>query len=105
VSGWIGAVSMGFFNSKKQCYSWHFMMLLYLWRLNNMRNVKYVVYQEGKYFVSQCLNVDVSSFGESFDEAVFNLKDAVELYFKEEQNYHDYIDVGDALIGETTIHA
>jgi len=49
--------------------------------------------------------VDVSSFGESFDEAVFNLKDAVELYFKEEQNYHDYIDVGDALIGETTIHA
>jgi len=48
-----------------------------------MRNLKYVVYQEGKYFVSQCLNVDVSSFGESVDEAVFNLKDAVELYFND----------------------
>jgi predicted RNase H-like HicB family nuclease len=51
-----------------------------------MRNVKYVVYQEGKYFVSQCLNVDISSFGESDDEAVFNLKEAVELYFKDESN-------------------
>lgn len=70
-----------------------------------MKNIKYVVYQEGNFFVSQCLNVDVSSFGESVDEAVFNLKDAVELYLKEEPNIHAYIDVGDALIGETTIHA
>ncbi|SMP63900.1 hypothetical protein SAMN06295888_11158 [Desulfonatronum zhilinae] len=60
-----------------------------------MRNVKYVVYQEGKYFVSQCLNVDVSSFGESIDEAVFNLKDALALYLKEETYIHDYIDFGD----------
>jgi predicted RNase H-like HicB family nuclease len=45
-----------------------------------MRNLKYVVYREGKYFVSQCLNVEVSSFGENIDEAVTNLKDAVELY-------------------------
>lgn len=47
-----------------------------------MRSLKYVVYREGKYFVSQCLNVDVSSFGKSIDEAVTNLKDAVELYLK-----------------------
>jgi predicted RNase H-like HicB family nuclease len=57
--------------------------VILFWRLNKMRNLKYVVYQEGKYFVSQCLNVDVSSFGESVDEAVFNLKDAVELYFND----------------------
>ena len=43
-----------------------------------MRSLKYVVYREGKYFVSQCLNVDVSSFGKTMDEAVTNLKDAVE---------------------------
>lgn len=30
-----------------------------------MKNIKYIVYKEGKYFVSQCLNVDVSSFGET----------------------------------------
>ncbi|WP_045219904.1 type II toxin-antitoxin system HicB family antitoxin [Desulfonatronum thioautotrophicum] len=60
-----------------------------------MRNIEYVVYQEGQYFVSQCLNVDISSFGDSVDEAVFNLKDAVELYLKEEPNIHGYIDFGD----------
>ena len=40
-----------------------------------MRSLKYVVYREGKYFVSQCLNVDVASFGKSIDEAVANLKE------------------------------
>jgi predicted RNase H-like HicB family nuclease len=38
-----------------------------------MVNLKYVVYQEGKYYVSQCLNVDVSSFGKTINEAVKNL--------------------------------
>jgi predicted RNase H-like HicB family nuclease len=46
-----------------------------------MTALKYVVYQEGKYYVSQCLNVDVASFGKTIDEAVNNLADAVELYF------------------------
>ena len=42
-----------------------------------MTALKYVVYQEGKYYVSQCLNVDVASFGKTIDEAVKNLADAV----------------------------
>ena len=33
-------------------------------------------------YVSQCLNVNVSSFGDTIDEAVNNLKEAVELYFE-----------------------
>ena len=45
-----------------------------------MKTLKYVVYQEGKYFVSQGLNIDVASCGDTADEAVLNLKDAVELY-------------------------
>lgn len=44
----------------------------------------YVVWKEGKYYVSQCLNVNVSSFGDTIDEAVNNLKEAVELYFEGE---------------------
>ncbi len=28
-----------------------------------MKEIDYVVWQEGKYYVSQCINVDVSSFG------------------------------------------
>ncbi len=39
-----------------------------------------VVYQEGKYWVAQCLDVDVSSFGQSEKQALANLREAVELY-------------------------
>ncbi|MDO8591413.1 MAG: hypothetical protein Q7R60_00610 [bacterium] len=41
---------------------------------------KSVVYHEGKYFVAQCLNVDVSSFGKTEKEALANLNEALELY-------------------------
>jgi len=70
-----------------------------------MRNVKYVVYKEGKYYVSQCLNVDVSSFGGSIDEAVNNLKDALELYLKDEPDQANFNIVGDTLLGEASINA
>ena len=70
-----------------------------------MRSLKYVVYREEKYFVSQCLNVDVSSFGKSIDEAVTNLKDAVELYLKDDSVMYAFHDVADALIGEAFINA
>lgn len=69
------------------------------------RNLKYVVYQEDKYYVSQCLNVDVASFGETIDEAVRNLKEAVELYFDKEGVDREYHEVGNALIGEAVINA
>ena len=44
--------------------------------------MNYVIYREGEFFVAQCLNVDVSSFGSTREEAVANLKEAVELYFE-----------------------
>ena len=47
-----------------------------------MKEIDYVVWKEGKYYVSQCLNVNVSSFGDTIDETVNNLKEAVELYFE-----------------------
>ncbi len=45
-----------------------------------------VVWKEGKYFVAQCLNVDVSSFGKSHEEALKNLDEAIELYLKDNPN-------------------
>ncbi len=36
---------------------------------------------EGTHFVAQCLDVDVSSFGDSEDAALANLREAFELYF------------------------
>jgi predicted RNase H-like HicB family nuclease len=44
-----------------------------------------VVWKEDKYFVAQCLNVDVSSFGESREEALKNLDEALSLYFEDYQ--------------------
>lgn len=49
-----------------------------------MKEIDIVVWKEQKHYVSQCLNVDVSSFGDTKDEAMQNLKEAVELYFEDE---------------------
>ena|GEM_PF-1897035 len=49
-----------------------------------MKAFKYVIYREGKYYVSQCLNIDIASCGDTIEEALSNLKDAVELYFRNE---------------------
>jgi len=40
------------------------------------------VWREGKWYVSQCLELDVASQGESEAEALENLKEALELYFE-----------------------
>ena len=47
-----------------------------------MKQMAYVVYREDEFMVAQCLNVDVSSFGDTREEAVANLKEAVELYLE-----------------------
>jgi predicted RNase H-like HicB family nuclease len=40
------------------------------------------VWREGKWFVSQCLELDVASQGESEEEALANLIEALELHFE-----------------------
>lgn len=49
-----------------------------------MKEIDFILWQEGKYYVAQCLNIEVSSFGETIEEAVKNLKEAVELYLEGE---------------------
>jgi predicted RNase H-like HicB family nuclease len=39
------------------------------------------VWREGKWYVSQCLEVDVASRGDSEEEALANLEEALELHF------------------------
>lgn len=73
-------------------------------RIINMKSVKYIVYREGDYYVSQCLNVEVSSFGESIQEAVDNLNEALELYFEDKNVDTDIPAINEALIGETFIN-
>lgn len=52
--------------------------------MSKVRELQHVVWQEGKYYIAQCLNVDVSSFGRSQKEALENLEEALELYFEDE---------------------
>lgn len=49
----------------------------------NLANLQIILWKEGEYFVAQCLNVDVSSFGDSKVKALANLKEALELYFED----------------------
>jgi predicted RNase H-like HicB family nuclease len=39
------------------------------------------VWNEGEWFIAQCMQVDVASQGLTEDEALENLRDAIELHF------------------------
>jgi predicted RNase H-like HicB family nuclease len=43
------------------------------------------VWREGKWYVSQCLEIDVASQGETEEEALGNLREALELHFEPPQ--------------------
>ena len=46
-------------------------------------NLKSVVWKEDDNYVSQCLDVDISSFGKTKKEALAMLEDALALYFED----------------------
>ena len=68
-----------------------------------MRSIKYVIYKEDKYYVVQCLNIELSTFGDSIDEALSNLDEALSLYFKDEKHVPEPIRIEDVMLGEKTI--
>jgi|UniRef100_A0A7V4DE50 predicted RNase H-like HicB family nuclease len=68
-----------------------------------MRTIDFVLWKEGRYYVAQCLNVDVSSFGETIAEAIANLKEAVELYLEGEEVILPEID--EIMIGREKLRA
>jgi predicted RNase H-like HicB family nuclease len=43
------------------------------------------VWREGQWYVSQCLELDVASQGETEEEALANLREAIELHFEAPQ--------------------
>ncbi|MEI6745634.1 MAG: type II toxin-antitoxin system HicB family antitoxin [Methylococcaceae bacterium] len=65
-----------------------------------MKNLKYVIYREGDYYVSQCLNIEVASFGSTIDEALANLKEATELYLEDEKAVQNFHEVSEFMVGE-----
>jgi predicted RNase H-like HicB family nuclease len=49
----------------------------------HIKTLQNVVWKEDKYFVAQCLDVDISSFGVTKEEALINLEEALDLYFED----------------------
>jgi predicted RNase H-like HicB family nuclease len=68
-----------------------------------MSNFKYVVFKENDYYVSQCLNIDISSFGKTIEEAVKNMVEAIELYYEDEMPT-DYSLIQEIMVGEKNIN-
>lgn len=68
-----------------------------------MKTIKYLIYREGKHYVAQSLNVDVSSFGTTFEEAKSNLREALELYFEDETSDKKYLRIQETMLGEFNI--
>ena len=68
-----------------------------------MKSFKYIITKEGKFYVSRCLNVEVSSFGKTIDEAKSNLKEALDLYFEDNNERFDLQIITETIIGEMKI--
>ena len=67
------------------------------------RSIAHCVHREDEFHVAQCLSADVSSFGYTREQAVANLKEAVELYFEGETS-PPFTAVSDVSIGLETVN-
>ena len=69
-----------------------------------MHNIDYIVWKEDDQFVSQCLNINVASCGDTREEAIANLVEAVELRLEGEEDV-DYSSVEAIEIGHLDVRA
>ena len=68
-----------------------------------MKTIKYIIFKEGKYYIVQSLNVDLSSFGSTIEEATRNLKEALDLYFDDNEAIGNYRRINETLLGEMNV--
>ena len=40
--------------------------------------------KDGKFYVARCLEIEIASQGETMEEAIHNLKEAIELYYEDQ---------------------
>jgi predicted RNase H-like HicB family nuclease len=69
-----------------------------------MRRLEVVLYREGQHWVAQALNVDVSSFGETRDDARAAITEALELYFEDAPDA-EVVEVAEAQVEEIIVEA
>lgn len=69
------------------------------------RKLKYVVFPDDDVFVARCLDVEVASDGVTGEEAVANLKEALELYFEDHEGSLAELQPRTYQFGEVAVHA
>ena len=65
-----------------------------------MKTIHYTLHREDSDYVAQCLDVDVSSFGATKEEAVRMLKEAIELYLEDRGGAVSVPRISDITVGE-----
>ena len=63
----------------------------------------YIAYRDDNNYLLQCLNVEVSSFSDTAEDAINNLNEALSLYLEGKDAMDTIIPVHEALMGETHI--
>lgn len=66
-------------------------------------NIHYTLYREESDYVAQCLDFDISSFGSSREEALANLREAVELYLEDQPEGTLAARISEVSVGELAI--
>ena len=65
-----------------------------------MKTIHYTLHREDADYVAQCLDVEVSSFGATKEEAVRMLKEAIELYLEDPCGAEPVPHISDITVGE-----
>jgi predicted RNase H-like HicB family nuclease len=58
---------------------------LYTALMDVARTLTAAVSKDGEWYVARCLEVEVASQGETVDDALVNLREALELYFEDDE--------------------
>ena len=69
-----------------------------------MRKLNFIIYEEDGAFVAHCLNCGVASQGDTYQEALKNIKEAVELFYEDEKDA-PYLAIGAITITEQFLNA
>ncbi len=62
----------------------------------------FTIWREGKSYIAQCIEIDVASCGDSYQEALANVKEALELYL-EDADPDEILEVESPQLAVTTI--
>jgi predicted RNase H-like HicB family nuclease len=69
------------------------------------RKLSFVVFEEDGAFVARCLDLDVATEADTKDEAIANLREALELYFEDSAISLDALPTRTYQFGEVAIDA